>query len=120
MGCQYDMMDADLFRKLTWGDLIAWAGKDTVPIGREIQAEGRVKKLSTTSTGGLLAWVVEEDLYVTRIECDNSEMISECTCNQNENPCAHAIAIIIEYIVCLKRNLKVPSAQSNDRRFFLL
>ena len=120
MACLYDNMSTDFFRELTWGDLFVWAGKDIVTIGRKFQVEGRVKKLSTTNTGGLLAWVDEEDLYVTRIESDSAEMISECTCSQNENPCTHAIAVIIEYIVCIKRNMNVPAAKSNDRRFFLL
>jgi uncharacterized Zn finger protein len=113
-------MDGDFFRELTWGDLVVWAGKDIVTVGRNFQLEGRVKKISTTDTGGLLAWVDEEDLYVTRVESDSAEIISECTCNQNENPCAHAIALIIEFIVCLKRNMNIPTAKSNDRRFFLL
>jgi len=114
------MKQVDLFRELTWGDLIVWAGKDVVSTGREIQADGHVKKLSLTQTGSLLAWVDEDDLYVTRVENDGGELISDCTCSQTNEPCVHAIAVIIEYIVCLKRKIAVPFAKSNDRRFFLL
>ena len=114
------MIPTDFFRELTWGDLIVWAGKEAVALGRKIQLENRVQKLSVMQNGGLLAWVEEEDLYVTKVESDGADVISECTCNQIEDPCVHAIAVIIEYIVCLKRNIDVPYTKLNDRRLFLL
>ena len=114
------MMRTDLFRDLTWGDLIVWAGKDIVNSGRKVQFEGRVKKLSITPTEGLIAWVDAEDLYATRVEYDGSELVSDCTCNQIDITCSHSIAVIIDYIVLLKKKLTIPYAKSNDRRFFLL
>jgi uncharacterized Zn finger protein len=114
------MIRAEFFKELTWGDLIAWAGKDTVAAGRRIQLEGRVKQLSITHTDGLLAWVDDEDLYATRVEYDGSEFFSECSCNPIRNACDHSIAVIIEYIVSLKQRKSLPTAEETDRRFFLL
>jgi uncharacterized Zn finger protein len=114
------MTRAEFFKELTWGDLIAWAGKDTVTAGRKIQIEGRVKQLSITHTDGLLAWVEDEDLYATRVEHDGKEFFSECSCNPIKITCDHSIAVIIEYIISLKRKITVPKAIKTDRRFFLL
>jgi uncharacterized Zn finger protein len=114
------MTRAEFFKELTWGDLIAWADKDTVTSGQKIQLEGRVKELSITRTEGLLAWVEDEDLYATRVEYDGSEFFSECSCNPIKNTCDHSIAVIIDFIVCLKRKITIPEARKTDRRFFLL
>jgi uncharacterized Zn finger protein len=114
------MIRTEVFRELTWGDLIAWAGKDIVASGRKIQLENRVKQLSMTQTAGLLAWVEVDDLYATRVEFDGAEFFSECTCSPVGNTCDHSIAVIVDYIICLKRKITIPAAKSNDRRFFLL
>jgi uncharacterized Zn finger protein len=114
------MIHTEVFRELTWGDLIAWAGKDTVASGRKIQIENHVKQLSMTPTAGLLAWVEVDDVYATRVEFDGTEFFSECSCNPVCNTCDHSIAVILEYIVCLKRKIEIPSAKPNDRRYFLL
>jgi len=40
--------------------------------------------------------------------------------NLLEAVCMHAIAVIIEYIAHLKKQVIVPAAALNDERFFLL
>jgi uncharacterized Zn finger protein len=114
------MTRTEFFKDLTWGDLIVWAGKDIVTAGRRIQSENRVKQLSLTQTNGLIAWVETDDVYATHVEFDGAEFFSECSCNPVEHTCDHSIAMIIEYIICLKRNTAIPKAKPNDRRFFLL
>ena len=108
------------FRELTWVDLTLWAGKRIVSDGRECFLRKEVTQICLTESGGILAWVEAEEPFATRVEYDEGELYSECTCNPIENTCAHAIAVIIEFIVHLKKNIHIPYAQSNDRRFFLL
>ncbi|MCK5784305.1 MAG: hypothetical protein KAH06_07650 [Desulfobacterales bacterium] len=108
------------FRELTWVDLTLWAGKKIVSDGRECFQRKEVSHLSLTKTGGILAWVEAEERFATRVEYDDGELYSECTCHPIENTCIHAIAVIIEFIVHLKKKIDIPQAESNDRRFFLL
>lgn len=108
------------FRELTWGDLTLWAGKKTVSGGRECFQKNEVTQLAMTKKGGILAWVEAEELFATLVEYEDGELYSECTCNPIENTCIHAIAVIIEYIVHLKKKIAIPVANANDRRFFLL
>jgi len=108
------------FRELTWVDLTLWAGKKIVSDGQECFQRKEVRQLSLTKTGGILAWVEAEELFATLVEYDEGELYSECTCNPIENTCIHAIAVIIELIVHLKKKIDIPYAKSNDRRFFLL
>jgi len=108
------------FKKLTWDDLIARAGKKVVFDGRKFQQRGHVKELSLIKNEGLLAWVKSEEIFASKVIYDGVEITSECTCNQLDQLCAHAIAVIIEYILCLKKNVSVPYTKSNDQRLFLL
>jgi uncharacterized Zn finger protein len=108
------------FRELTWADLTFWAGEKTVSAGRECFQQKQVRQLSLTKTGGILAWVEAEELFATRVEYDDGELYSECTCQPIENTCIHSIAVIIELIVHLKKKIDIPHAKPNDRRFFLL
>jgi len=108
------------FRELTWVDLTLWAGKKIVSDGRECYQRKEVRQLSLTKTGGILAWVESEELFATLVEFVDGEFYSECTCNPIENTCMHSIAVIIEFIVHLKKKTDIPHAESNDRRFFLL
>ncbi len=113
-------MSAIYFRELTWGDLLLWAGKSAVSEGRRIQRDGKIKQLAFTQAGDLLAWVQAEELFATLVEYDGMEMLAKCSCNPIKHPCAHAVAVIIEYIICLKRAIRMPCAKQNDQRFFLL
>jgi len=108
------------FRELTWVDLTLWAGKKIVSDGRECFRRKEVKQISLTESDDILAWVEAEELFATRVEYSEGELYSECTCQPVENTCPHAIAVIIEFIVHLKKNIHIPYAKSNDRRFFLL
>ncbi len=108
------------FRELTWVDLTLWAGKKIVSDGKECYQRKEVREISLTKTGGILAWVDAEELFATLVEYDDGELYSECTCHPVENTCMHSIAVIIEFIVHLKKKLEIPEAKSNDRRFYLL
>jgi len=108
------------FSELTWSDLILWAGKKIVQEGQKCQQGGNVKQLALTENGGILAWVEAEEIFSTRVEYNADEIIADCSCNSVEHTCAHAIAVIIEYIAHLKRNISIPDAEKNDRRLFLL
>ena len=109
----------DRFRELTWGDLTAWAGKDVLTAGRNLQRKGSVKQLSKTADGGLLTWIQAEEVFATHVGFDHEELFCHCAC-QEEGACEHGIATILEYIAYLKKNIPVPFAPSNDQRFFLL
>ncbi len=108
------------FRELTWLDLTFWAGKEIVADGRDCFLRKEVTQVSVTESNGILAWVASEELFATLVEYEHGELYSECTCQPIENTCVHAIAVIIELIVHLKKNISIPRAKSNDRRFYLL
>jgi len=108
------------FRELKWVELTLWEGKKSVSEGRECYQRKEVRQLSLIKTGGILAWVEAEELFATRVEYDQGDFYSECTCNPIENTCMHSIAVIIEFIVHLKKKIDLPLAKSNDERFFLL
>jgi uncharacterized Zn finger protein len=108
------------FKELTWVELTLWAGKKIVSEGRECYQRNEVRQLSLIKNGGILAWVEAEELFATRVEYDQGEFYSECTCNPIEHTCMHSIAVIIEFIVHLKKKIELPLAKPNDERFFLL
>ena len=112
---------ADICRELTWGQLTAWSNKSAVLDGRKLQQKGAVQGLVKTAKGkGLLAWVTVEEPFAVLIELDEGDLFSQCSCNPVINPCEHAVAVIIEFIVHLKRNYPIPSAKSNDPRLYLI
>jgi len=108
------------FRELTWVELSFWAGEKIVSEGRKFYQRKEIRQLSLTKSGGILAWVEAEELFATRVEYEEGEFFSECTCNPIEHTCMHSIAVIIEFIVHLKKKIDIPHAESNDCRFFLL
>lgn len=108
------------FRELTWVDLTLWAGKKIVADGRECFLRKEVKQISLTDSNGILAWVEAEELFATLVEYDEGELYSECSCNPIEHTCIHAIAVIIEFINHLKKNVYIPRVKTGDRRLFLL
>lgn len=111
--------EIDPFRELTWGDLTAWTGKAAVDLGRTYQKNGSVDQLSRMGGYGLIAWVRSGEDFVTRVEIDGGDIIGECTC-QEEDSCAHMVAVILDYIVHIKRKIELPIARENDPRIFLL
>jgi len=112
---------SDVCRELTWGQLTAWSNKSAVLNGRKLQQKGAVSELSKTSRGsGLLAWVTEEESFAVLVELEEGDLLAQCGCNPIISPCAHAVAVIIDYIVHLKRGQTIPAAQRNDPRFYLI
>ncbi len=119
MGMGKIHLNNDPFRELTWGDLTAWVGRDLLDLGRELQRKGAVKQLSKTHQGGLLAWIQAEEVFATHVGFDDNELLCRCGC-QGGGACEHGIAIILEYISYLKKNMPVPTVPPNDQRFYLL
>ncbi|MCF8025129.1 MAG: hypothetical protein K9J79_02405 [Desulfobacteraceae bacterium] len=109
----------DPFRELTWGDLTVWVGRDTVSPGQRLQRRGAVDELAKTPNGGLLAWVRAEERFAAYVVFEDGELLCRCACH-GESACEHGIAVILEYIAHLKKNLTVPIAPSNDQRFYLV
>lgn len=114
------IIQADGFRELTWADLTLWAGQKIVAKGRESYLRKDVRDLAITPSGAILAWVMAEEPFATQVEYADGELYSECSCHPVENTCVHAVAVIIEFIVHLKKKIDVPVTEPNDRRFFLL
>ena len=112
---------ADICRELTWGQLTAWSNKSAVLEGRKLQQKAAVKGLAKiANSNGLLAWVTVEEPFAVLIEWDEGDLLAQCSCNPIINPCEHAVAVIIEFIVHLKRNNPIPAAKPNDPRFYLI
>lgn len=109
----------DPFRELTWGDLTVWAGPDAVESGGRLQKQGAVDNLVKTPNNGLLAWVKAEEVFASYVGFEHGELYCRCAC-QGESACEHGIAVILQYISHLKKNVPVPIAASNDRRFYLV
>ncbi|MBW1841404.1 MAG: SWIM zinc finger domain-containing protein [Deltaproteobacteria bacterium] len=105
----------DPFEELTWSDLTAWAGSKIVSRGKNYQRNGYVEDLARTSGGSLIAWVEGTERYATKVFFEDGELESNCTCPYWDT-CKHAVAVVIEYLDCLKRNVKIPKATQKDRR----
>jgi len=109
----------DFFKELTWNDLVEWAGSKIVSRGKNYQRNGYVKDLARTPDGGLIAWVEGTERYVTQVFFEDDELESDCTCPYWDT-CKHAVAVVIEYLDCVKRNIKIPKVAAKDRRLKLL
>ncbi|MFW6081004.1 MAG: SWIM zinc finger family protein [Desulfosalsimonas sp.] len=109
----------DPFRELTWGDLTVWAGHDTVTRGGLLQKQGAVENLVITPGQGLLAWVRAEEVFAAHVGFEQGELYCRCAC-QGESACEHGIAVILQYISHLKKNVPVNIAAPNDQRFYLV
>ncbi len=112
------MTSGDPFRNLTWGDLTLWVGKPAVAQGRTQQKAGAVRQLNKTETGALIAWVHDEEDFATLVEIEQGDLFGQCTCQADG--CEHMVAVLIEYIANLRRNIVLPVTGSKDPRFFLL
>ena len=82
---------ANLFKQLTWDDLQEWAGGRVLSRGQSYQRSRRVQDLVQTPSGGLVAWVQGEARYATRVDYEDGELISACTCPYGST-CKHAVA----------------------------
>ena len=109
----------DLFARLTWDDLDEWAGSRVLSRGQSYQRSHRVQELAQTESGELVAWVQGEKRYATQVDFKGGELISTCTCPYG-GTCKHAVAVVIEYLECLKKNMEVPKTAEQDKRLLLL
>jgi uncharacterized Zn finger protein len=110
---------ANPFEDLTWGDVEEWAGSSIVSRGRSYQRGHRVQELARTPKGGLVAWVLGTHRYATEVESKDKQLTSSCTCPY-WTTCKHAVAVVLEYLECLKQKKEVPTAAERDRRLKLL
>ena len=108
---------ADPFEDLTWDDLEEWAGAAIVSRGRSYQRGHRVQNLARSETG-LVAWVLGTRRYATVVEVEDGELTSFCTCPYWDT-CKHAVAVVLEYLECLKQKKEVPTVTERDRRLKL-
>jgi uncharacterized Zn finger protein len=109
----------NLFKELTWDDLQEWAGSRVLSRGQSYQRSHRVMELAQTQTGSLIAWVHGGQKYATEVDFKDGELISICTCPYGNN-CKHAVAVALEYLDHLKKNIEVPQAAKQDQRLSLL
>src|SRR2546426_1937797 len=107
----------DPFEDLTWHDLEEWGGAAIVSRGRSYQRGDRVQNLARSETG-LVAWVLGTHRYATVVEAEDGELTSFCTCPYWDT-CKHAVAVVLEYLECLKQKKEVPTVTERDRRFKL-
>jgi len=107
------------FTNLTWADLEAWAGAKIVSRGTDYHKHGYVKDLALTHNGGLLAWVSGSDKYATSVTFEKGRLSSLCTCPFDGN-CKHAVAVVLDYLDRVKKNVAIPPADEDDERLMLL
>ncbi|MCX5894928.1 MAG: SWIM zinc finger family protein, partial [Proteobacteria bacterium] len=112
-------LQGNLFEELTWRDIEDWAGSKIVSRGKSYQRGRRVQELSRLKSGGIVAWVQGSERYATRVTCETGKLVSDCTCPYGAT-CKHAVAVVLEYLDCLKNNINVPKATTPDRRLELL
>ena len=109
----------DCFKDLTWEDLEHWAGSTIVSRGKGYQRNGYVQELVKTQDGGLVAWVEGTSKYATRVDFESGAMSSTCSCPYWDT-CKHAVAVVLEYLDCLKNDRKVPELTGDEERILLL
>ena len=112
-------MKKDPYADLTWEDLEDWAGTKIVSRGRTYQRNSSVSDLGITPEGALIAWVLGSTRYVTQVAIQDGHLTSECTCPYWAN-CKHAVAVVLEYLMCLKNDVAVPEIQQTDPRLNML
>ena len=110
---------SDPFRELSWDDLKGWAGSTIVSRGRSYQSSGSVSDLACTKDGGIIAWVDGTRRYATRVDIDGHELTSVCSCPY-WTTCKHAVAVVCEYLECLKQDTTVPTITDTDKRLTVL
>lgn len=109
----------EIFTRLTWSDIQAWAGSTIVARGQSYQRRHRVKDIAHTPSGGVVAWVIGTQRYATAIDVEGEELTSACTCPYGAT-CKHAVAVVLEYLDHLRRNIEVPTVTERDQRLVLL
>lgn len=111
---------SDPFSKLTWEDLEEWAGPVIVGRGRPYQKKGAVENLARTEDGTLVAWVMGTQRYATQVRIEGKKSLeSECTCPYWAT-CKHAVAVVLEYLECLKTASAIGEIGEDDPRLLEL
>ena len=111
---------SDPFSKLTWEDLEEWAGTVIVGRGRPYQRKGAVENLARTKNGTLVAWVRGTRLYATQVRIEGKNSLeSACTCPYWAT-CKHAVAVVLEYLECLKTDSAIGEVDEDDPRLLKL
>ena len=111
---------SDPFSKLTWEDLEEWAGNVIVGRGRPYQRKGAVENLGRTEGGTLAAWVRGTRRYATRVRLtERNGLESACTCPYWDT-CKHAVAVVLEYLECLKTDSAIGEIEEDDPRLLKL
>ena len=108
-------MEKDSYADLTWEDLEHWAGTTIVSRGRTYQRNSSVSDLGITPEGALIAYVLGSTRYVTQVAIQDGDLTSECTCPY-WTTCKHAVAVVLEYLMCLKNDVAVPQIPQTDPR----
>ena len=109
----------DELKEITFMDLENWAGEKIVSRGKSYQKNGYVSDIGQTEDGKIVGWVHGTNTYATAVSIKNGIIESQCTCPYWDN-CKHAVALILEFLVTLKKNHTVPIVKSNDPRLQLL
>ena len=110
----------DPFAKLTWEDLEEWAGPVIVGRGRPYQRKGAVENLARTKNGTLVAWVWGTQRYATQVRIEGKKSLeSACTCPYWAT-CKHAVAVVLEYLECLKTDSAIGEIDEDDPRLLNL
>ncbi len=109
----------DRFKELTWSDLRQWAGDKILGRGKNYHLGNRVQKLSRTPGGSIVAWVNGTKQYATIVDLEDGMLVSECNCPYWDT-CKHAVAVILEFLKCMKEEDEIPLVRENDRRLRLL
>ncbi|MYJ66362.1 MAG: hypothetical protein F4091_12995 [Acidimicrobiales bacterium] len=112
-------MEKDSYTDLTWEDLEDWAGTTIVSRGRTYQRNSSVSELGITPEGALIAYVLGSTRYVTQVAIQDGDLTSECTCPY-WTTCKHAVAVVLEYLMCLKNDGAVPQIPQTDPRLDIL
>ena len=111
---------SDPFSKLTWEDIEEWAGNTIVGRGRPYQKKGAVENLGRTEGGTLAAWVRGTRRYATRVRLtERNGLESACTCPYWAT-CKHAVAVVLEYLECLKTDSAIGEIDEDDPRLLKL
>lgn len=112
-------MKKEPFADLIWEDLEDWAGTTIVSRGRTYQRNSSVSDLGITPEGALIARVLGSTRYVTQVSIQDGDLTSECTCPY-WTTCKHAVAVVLEYLMCLKNDVSVPEIPQTDPRLDML
>jgi uncharacterized Zn finger protein len=107
--------DADV----TIAQLRAWAGEATFNRGQSYMLRGRVRDLSATPDGALVAWVQGSKRYATRVFLHADQIVSGCTCHYGSS-CKHAVAVALAYLTRTEQAKSLPVVPASDPRLVLL